>query len=74
MRDSTTVRVSRDTRNTLRDLADVDGVTLDEEIARLVRAERQRRIGRALAEHPPTDEEQAWLELGTATARDHASG
>jgi hypothetical protein len=74
MRDSTTVRLSRGTRDNLRRLADHDGVTLDEEVAQLVRAERQRRIGQALSAVPINDDERAWLELGENTVHDHASG
>jgi hypothetical protein len=73
MRDSTTIRVSVATRDALRDLADRDGVTLDEELARLARAERQRRIGLALALEPSADD-RAWLEAGIVTVRDHAGG
>jgi hypothetical protein len=72
MPDSTTVRVTRGTRDSLRELADHDGVTLDEELARLVRSERQRRIGTALAAVAPDDDETAWLELGTEAPRDDA--
>jgi len=67
MPDSTTVRVSRTTRDNLRHLANDDNVTLDEEITRLVRAERQRRIGQALASHEPDAEARAWLEAGAST-------
>lgn len=72
MRESTTVRVSRDTRDSLRDLAEGDGVTLDEEITRLVRAERQRRIGQALSAGEPGDDERSWLEVAAAPVRDDA--
>jgi len=74
MPDSTTVRVSRGTRDNLRHLADDDDVTLDEEITRLVRAERQRRIGRALSATELDAEEQVWLDVGASTIRDHAGG
>jgi hypothetical protein len=47
---STTVRVSTRTRDYVRQLAEDDGVTLDVEIERLARAERQRRMGAALAD------------------------
>ncbi len=76
MPDSTTVRVSRRTRDDLRHLADDDDVTLDEEISRLVRAERQRRIGLALAaDQPGADNDNgSWLDIGPSTIRDHAGG
>ena len=74
MPDSTTVRISRRTRDHLRHLADADDVTLDEEITRLVRAERQRRIGRALADDGSVGDAAAWLELGASTVGEHAGG
>lgn len=67
MRDSTTVRVSTSTRDALRDLAAHDGLTMDEEIQRLARAERQRRVGASLANHQPDDDEQTWLNIGAQT-------
>ena len=72
MRESTTVRLSRTTRDDLRHLADDDGVTLDDEINRLVRAERQRRIGQALSASEPDTEEQLWLGIGAETVRNNA--
>lgn len=59
---TTTVRVSIETRDAVRALAARDGVTLAEEIRRLARAERQRRMGEALAVDP-RDDESAWLDL-----------
>ncbi len=64
MQKSTTVRVARETRDGLRDLAEDDGVTLDEEVNRLVRAERQRRIGHALSAVQIDQEDQSWLDMG----------
>jgi hypothetical protein len=66
MQNSTTVRVSPGTRDALRELAVADGVSLDEETARLVRAERQRRIGAALARTELDDADRRWIALGTA--------
>lgn len=74
MQNSTTVRVTRNTRDDLRQLADDDGVTLDEEVNRLVRAERQRRIGQALATSRPDAEEASWLEVGADVVRTNAGG
>jgi hypothetical protein len=74
MRESTTVRLSRTTRDNLRHLADDDGVTLDDEVARLVRAERQRRIGQALAATEHDTEEHLWLGIGAETIRNDAGG
>ena len=61
------MRVARETRDAVRDLADQDGVTLDEEIQRLARAERQRRLGAALASDHLDDEDRSWLDLGAST-------
>lgn len=72
MQESTTVRVAKNTRDRLRDLADIDGVTLDEEVHRLVRAERQRRMGRALSAAQLDDEDRSWLEVATDAVRDDA--
>jgi hypothetical protein len=72
MRESTTVRLSRSTRDNLRHLADDDGVTLDDEIIRLVRAERQRRIGQALSRSEPDTEERTWIEVGAEAVRNNA--
>ena len=72
MRESTTIRLSRSTRDSLRHLADDDGVTLDDEIIRLVRAERQRRIGQALSASEPDTDEQPWMKMGAETVRNDA--
>jgi hypothetical protein len=56
----------------LRDLAKDDSVTLDEEVNRLVRAERQRRIGHALAAVQIDQEDQSWLDMGAEAVRNHA--
>lgn len=63
---TTTVRVMKTTRDAVRSLADADGLTLDGEIERLARAERQRRIGAALRA-APGDDEQSWLDMAAAT-------
>ena len=67
---STTVRVSRSTRDAVRALAVADGITIDEAIARLARRERQRRMGEALAapaassaESEEASQERDWLDL-----------
>lgn len=74
MRDSTTVRVSRQTRDGLRELAEDDSLTLDAEIQRLVRAERQRRMGRELSEHGPDDADRQWLDLAADSVRSNDAG
>lgn len=60
---ATSIRVSTATRDELRALADADGATLEQAIHQLVRAERQRRMGRELAAATVDGEEQAWLDL-----------
>lgn len=67
MQGSTSVRVSTDTRNAVRALADADDVTLDEEIARLARSERQRRMGAALSQEELSDEDRRWIGADTDT-------
>lgn len=74
MQESTTVRVMRGTRDAVRELAAKDGVTLDVEIQRLVRAERQRRIGSALAAAEFDEADQAWIEVGVTSVSDDARG
>jgi hypothetical protein len=69
MQTSTTVRVTTETRDSVKQLADTDGVTLDVEIQRLVRAERQRRIGAALATAPVDTD---WLNASLSDVRNHA--
>lgn len=73
MHESTSVRVAATTRDAVRALADDDGISLDEEIRRLARAERQRRMGHALATAVPTGEDEQWLE-SSADAVDEAAG
>jgi hypothetical protein len=60
MPSSTTVRVDVATRDAVKAIAEADGVTLDVAIRRLVRAERQRRMGAALA---GADADAAWLDV-----------
>jgi hypothetical protein len=73
MPESTTIRVAPSTRDAVRELADHDHITLDEQIQRLVRAERQRRIGASLAVPLSTDDEH-WVEASADTVGTHASG
>ncbi|HYX43393.1 MAG TPA: hypothetical protein VE760_00010 [Acidimicrobiales bacterium] len=65
--------MSRGTRDNLRQLAKDDGVTLDEELTRLVRGDRQRRMGQALAASSADAEERAWLEMGVEAVGSDAS-
>ena len=52
MPDTTTIKVSRQTRDALRELADREGLTFDAQIERLVRRERRRIMGSQLASAP----------------------
>jgi hypothetical protein len=52
MPDTTTIKVSVQTRDALRQLADRDGLTLDAQIDRLIRRERRRIIGAQLSSTP----------------------
>lgn len=70
MQYQTSVRVSTRTRDAVRRLADADDVTLDEEIARLARSERQRRMGLELSQVEPNDEDQAWIDAGLDAVND----
>ena len=74
MRETITIRVAPSTRAALRQLADVDGITADEELVRLLRAERQRRLGLALAAHETAAAQDLWLDAGAATVSEYARG
>ena len=68
---STTIRVSKAVRDEVGALAATEHVTLDEMLRRLVRAERQRRIGAELATHEPTTDERAIVAVGLAVVERH---
>jgi MoxR-like ATPase len=70
MHGTTSIRLSSVTRDSLRNLASVDGLTIEQEVKQLLRAERQRRMGDELAAVELTDEENDWLGLGLQTARE----
>lgn len=67
---STTIKVSVSTRDALRLLADREGLTLDAQLAELVRRERRRTIGGQLASLPLDSEDEMAL---SASAEDVAS-
>lgn len=71
MQETTSVRVASSTRDAVRALADHDGLTLDEEIARLARAERQRRMGEALAAETSLEDDR-WLDAAADSVNRHA--
>lgn len=61
MSDTTTIRVTRDTRDALNDLAARRGETLTDAVARAVRLLEQETIGLDLAT-PLHDDELVWLD------------
>lgn len=69
MQISTTVRVAESTRDAVRELADADGLTMDEMIHRLARSERQRRMGEALARIEYSVEDECWLDVASEVGR-----
>jgi hypothetical protein len=69
MTDVTTIKVSTQTRDGLREVAQHYDLTLDGALRRLIRADRQRRMGEELAAHELTADEQRWVELGIVDAR-----
>lgn len=74
MQKATTIRVSTRTRNDIRELADSEGLTMGEQLDRMVRAERQRRIGEALAAVPPDADDDRWVDIGVESIGDDAGG
>jgi hypothetical protein len=70
MHGTTSIRLSSVTRDSLKNLALVDGLTIEQEVKQLLRAERQRRMGDELAAAELTEEENDWLQLGLQTARE----
>lgn len=64
---STTIRVTTETRDAVKALAEADDRTLDQQIALMARRERQRRIGRALAQGGLSASDRAVLESGIRT-------
>ncbi|MCB9388569.1 MAG: hypothetical protein H6512_02970 [Acidimicrobiia bacterium] len=61
MSKTTTIEVSTQTRDALQRLADRDGLTLDGQIAKLVRREHRRIIGHQLASGALSPEESSLL-------------
>jgi hypothetical protein len=69
---TTTIKLSVSTADQLRERAKADGVTIEREIAKLLRLDLQRRMGESLASQAPSDEERDWLDLGARTVAKHA--
>jgi hypothetical protein len=62
----TTVKVSTDTRDELKSIAERDGLTLDGALRKLLKAERQRLMGLDLASRPMSDADRDWVRGSTA--------
>jgi hypothetical protein len=73
MSETTTIKVSVQTRDALRRLADREGRTLDAQLDVLIRRERRRIIGAQLASSPLDDHDLALLNASAGDVA-HASG
>ena len=70
MPDTTTIKVSVQTRDALRELADREGLTFDAQIERLVRRERRRIIGAQLSSAPLDAGTEAVLDASVSDVAD----
>ena len=70
MSDTTTIKVSIRTRDTLRELANREGRTLDSQLEQLIRRERRRTIGRELSEGGLPDEDRQFLDASASDVAD----
>lgn len=73
MPDSTTIKVSVQTRDALRRLADREGLTFDAQLQKLIQRERRRIIGAQLASAPLDTDDEAVLDASASDVAD-ASG
>lgn len=73
MPDSTTIKVSVQTRDELRRLADREGLTFDAQLQKLIQRERRRIIGAQLASAPLDADAEAVLDASASDVAD-ASG
>lgn len=67
---TTTIKVSTETRDALRRLADRDGLTLDAQLDKLIRRERRRIIGAQLAGAPLEHDDMAVLDASASDVAD----
>lgn len=58
----------------MRQIAEIDGLTLDEALAMLLRSERQRRIGISLSSFELNADDDAWLDSTLNIMSDNAGG
>ena len=70
MPDTTTIKVSVQTRDALKQLAARDGLTLDAQLDQLIRRERRRVIGAQLATAPLDDDDVAVLDASASDIAD----
>jgi hypothetical protein len=70
MRDSTTIKVSVQTRDALRQLADREGLTLDAQLEKLIRRERRRIIGAQISGASLDDDDLAVLDASAGDVAD----
>lgn len=70
MSGTTTIKVSIETRDALRKLADRDGLTLDAQLDKLIRRERRRIIGAQLAGAVLDDDDVAVLDASASDVAD----
>lgn len=66
MSGTTTIKVSTATRDALRQLAADDGLTLDAQLTRMIRAERRRKIGAELASATLSDDDRVVLDCSVS--------
>lgn len=57
----TTLKVSTETRDDLKALAERDGLTIESALRKLLRAERQRQMGVDLAAREQTHDDRSWI-------------
>ena len=55
------MKISCATRDELKTVAERDGLSLDAALQKLLRAERQRQMGRELAERLVNEEDRQWI-------------
>jgi hypothetical protein len=70
MPETTTIKVSVETRDALRQLAERDGLTLDAQLDRLIRRERRRIIGAQLASAALDNDDTAVLDASAGDVAD----
>ena len=70
MSSTTTIKVSVQTRDALRELADREGLTFDGQLEKMIRRERRRIIGAQLASVPLDADDEAVLDASASDVAD----